>query len=193
MPAGSPEVRRVDADGVVRVERAGRHRWGFPLGAAVFGAVAIAWAWMAGAPEPEPSPEPVRLESAPRAPWPVRARLPVPVAPIPVAAAPEPPPGIPTGIALFPAPGTDPLKRGIIVPEGLDLPPGYVRHYQSTDDGQALPAILMFHPDFQPVDAQGQPVPIPKDRVVPPQLAPPGMPVQILEPPDQSAEGGAAP
>ena len=87
------------------------------------------------------------------------------------------------GIALFPPPGTDPPKPGIIVPEDFELPPGYVRHYQVTDDGKDLPAILMFHPDYKPVDANGNLVPLPEDRVVPPQMAPPGMPIAILEVP----------
>jgi hypothetical protein len=89
----------------------------------------------------------------------------------------------PTGIGLFPPPGTKPIKRGIIVPEGIELPPGYVRHYQTTDDGRMLPAILMFHPDYHPVDERGVPIPLPEDRVVPPDMAPPDMPVQMLEVP----------
>ena len=79
------------------------------------------------------------------------------------------------GIAAFGLPGSDPPKSGIIVPEEFELPEGYVRHYQSTDDGEPLPAILMFHPDYEFVDAQGQTVPLPKDRVVPPEMAPPGL------------------
>jgi hypothetical protein len=86
-----------------------------------------------------------------------------------------------TGIALFPPPGTDPIKRGLIVPEDFELPPGYVRHYQATDDGQRLPAILMFHPDYDWVDAQGNPVEIPADGVVPAELAPAGLPLQTLD------------
>ena len=88
-----------------------------------------------------------------------------------------------TGINLFPPPGTDPPKAGIIVPDGYELPPGYVRHYQTTDDGQQLPPILMFHPDFQPVDERGQPIPLPEDRVVPPDMAPPGLPHDVLQVP----------
>jgi hypothetical protein len=88
-----------------------------------------------------------------------------------------------TGIHLFPRPGTKPIKGGILVPEGYQLPPGYMRHYQATDDGAPVQAILVFHPDFQPLDASGKPIPIPPDRVVPPELAPPGMPVVVLEPP----------
>ena len=88
--------------------------------------------------------------------------------------------GVHDGIAAFPPPGTDPPKAGVIVPEGIELPEGYVRHYQTTDDGQPLPPILMFHPDYTFTDEQGNAVAIPPDRVVPPELVPPGMPVQML-------------
>ena len=88
--------------------------------------------------------------------------------------------GIHDGIAAFPPPGTDPPKAGVIVPDGIELPEGYVRHYQTTDDGQPLPPILMFHPDYTFTDEQGNPVAVPPDRVVPPELVPPGMPVQML-------------
>jgi hypothetical protein len=88
------------------------------------------------------------------------------------------------GIAAFPLPGTKPIKRGIVVPEGFELPEGYVRHYQTTDDGRQLPPILMFHPDYEGVDARGEPVPLPEDRVVPPEMAPPGLPIRILEIPE---------
>ena len=50
--------------------------------------------------------------------------------------------------------GTKPIKRGIIVPDDFELPPGYVRHFQSTDNGERLPAILMFSPDYEWVDAR---------------------------------------
>ena len=92
----------------------------------------------------------------------------------------------PTGIALFPPPGTKPIKRGIVVPDDFELPDGYVRHFQATDDGKMLPAILMFHPDYQPVDANGEPVPLPADRIVPPELAPAGLAIQMLEPPENT-------
>jgi hypothetical protein len=95
-------------------------------------------------------------------------------------------PDEPSGIALFPPPGTDPPKSGIIVPEDFVLPDGYVRHHQATDDGRALPPILMFHPDYEFVDENGAPVKIPDDRVVPPELAPQGLTVQMLEVPDVS-------
>jgi hypothetical protein len=94
----------------------------------------------------------------------------------------------PSGIALFPPPGTDPPKPGIVVPDGFELPPGYVRHHQVTDDGVQLAPILMFHPDFEWVDAAGNPIVLPEDHVVPPDLAPPGMPVQILDVPDTRIE-----
>ena len=120
----------------------------------------------------------------PVAPSPRRGPPPGTPAPLPPAApAPGPAPEGPSGLALFPPPGTDPIKRGIIVPEGFELPPGYVRHYQSTDDGTQLPAILMFHPDHAPKDASGNPVPMPPGRIVPPELAPRGLPIQYLEPP----------
>ena len=86
------------------------------------------------------------------------------------------------GIAAFPLPGTKPIKPGIVVPEEMELPEGYVRHYQTTDDGKQLPAILMFHPDYQFVNAHGEPVEIPADRIVPPDMAPEGMHIEMLEP-----------
>jgi hypothetical protein len=94
----------------------------------------------------------------------------------------------PTGIALFPPPGTDPPRAGIIVPEGFALPPGYVRHYQVTDDGKDLPPILMFHPDYHPVDASGAPIALPEDRIVPPELAPPGLPIDVLKVPPTNVD-----
>jgi hypothetical protein len=89
------------------------------------------------------------------------------------------------GLKVFPPMGTKPIKRGIIVPDDYELPPGYVRHFQSTDDGERLPAILMFSPDYDWVDAEGRPVALPADRVVPPEMAPPGLRVELLEPPAQ--------
>lgn len=86
-----------------------------------------------------------------------------------------------TGIKVFPAPGTKQIKRGIVVPDDFELPPGYVRHFQTTDKGLMLPSILMFHPDHKPLDADGNPVPLPPDRVVPPEMAPPGLPVELLD------------
>ena len=90
-------------------------------------------------------------------------------------------PGEQAGIAVFPPPGTKPIKRGIVVPDDFELPPGYVRHYQTTDDGRRLMPILMFHQDFAGVDENGHPIAIPADRVVPPELAPPGLPLHTLD------------
>lgn len=91
------------------------------------------------------------------------------------------------GIGVFPPPGTDPPKRGIVVPEDFPLPEGYVRHHQATDDGTPLPPILMFHPDYEWVDEAGRPLPIPENRVVPPELAPPGLPIRMLDLPGADA------
>ena len=87
------------------------------------------------------------------------------------------------GIAAFNPPGTNPPKSGIIVPEDYELPEGYVRHYQATDDGQRLDAILMFSPDYQFVDPSGNPISVPEDLIVPPEMAPPGLPIRMLEVP----------
>src|SRR5262249_4716073 len=87
------------------------------------------------------------------------------------------------GIAAFGVPGTKPIKSGIVVPDDFALPPGYVRHHQVTDDGEQLAPILMFHPDFEFVDERGQVVPLPADRVVPAEMAPPGLPIRMLEVP----------
>lgn len=92
--------------------------------------------------------------------------------------------GVRTGIAAFPPPGTKPVKRGIVVPDDFQLPEGFVRHYQATDDGRQLPPILTLHPDYDLMDARGERVVLPEDRVVPPELAPAGLPVRILELPD---------
>ncbi len=109
------------------------------------------------------------------------------------APAPETDSDQPSGIALFPPPGTNPIRRGIIVPDGFELPPGYVRHYQTTDDGYQLPPILMFDEDYRPVDEHGEPIPLPEDRVVPPEMAPPGLPVQMLDVPQRNMPGSAPP
>ena len=91
--------------------------------------------------------------------------------------------GATTGIAAFEPPGTDPPKAGIVVPDDFPLPEGYVRHYQSDDDGNQLPPILMFHPDYEFVDESGVPVALPESRVVPPELAPSGLPIRMLDVP----------
>ena len=96
--------------------------------------------------------------------------------------------GVYTGLGAFNPPGTRPPMVGLAVPEEAALPPGYVRHYQATDDGQRIEPILMFAPDFQLLDSQKRPVEMPKNRVVPPELAPPGFPIRpIVIPPPADA------
>jgi len=175
----------------------------------------IAWRTLPRAPEAEPEVQaaraPVEIAAAENAPaepsappepraFSVRRREPVPAEPPATTEAPPPVPpplpeipdtpdgpvGGPSGIGVFPPPGTDPPKAGIVVPEDFELPEGYVRHYQATDDGELLPPILMFHPDYEFFDAQGQPIELPPDLIVPPELAPPGLenePLLELPPP----------
>jgi len=95
--------------------------------------------------------------------------------------------GVQTGIAAFEPPGTDPPKAGIIVPDDFPLPEGYVRHYQADDDGNQLPPILMFHPDYEFVDESGTPVALPESGVVPPELAPNGLAIRMLDVPPPAA------
>jgi len=85
-----------------------------------------------------------------------------------------------TGIGAFNPPGTSPPLQGLAVPEDFDLPPGYVRHHQVTDDGEPLEPILMFSPDGAVVDASGRAIAIPENRVVPPEMAPPGLPLREI-------------
>ena len=92
--------------------------------------------------------------------------------------------GVHSGIAAFNPPGTSPPLQGLAVPDDFELPEGYVRHHQVTDDGEPIEPILMFSPDFDFHDADGRPIAIPEDRVVPPELAPPGFPKrQVKIPP----------
>lgn len=88
--------------------------------------------------------------------------------------------GIRTGLGAFNPPGTRPALIGIAVPEDFELPPGYVRHHQATDDGQRIEAILMFDPDHPPPAAAGLPLATPAERVVPAELAPPGLPLRLI-------------
>lgn len=199
--------RRVDADGVVWIGEPGRPWLRTVLAVVAVALIGYAGFWFLQ-PEPKPrdapDPEPPRAVTAPAQAQPVpenpldkavlqaleKQPLPPPEDPTPSEPAATPqagqqeiyveqlPPGDGTGISAFPKPGTKPLKGGIIVPEGYTLPPGYVRHYQTTDDGEQLPAILMFHPEYHPAGVN-----IPADRIVPPELAPTGMPLQILQPP----------
>nr|WP_229508948.1 hypothetical protein [Massilia sp. CCM 8734] len=95
--------------------------------------------------------------------------------------------GIHSGLGAFSPPGTSPPLVGLAVPEDFVLPKGYVRHHQATDDGQRIEAVLMFAPDFQLVDASNKPIEMPKNLVVPPELAPPGLPIRrIVIPPARS-------
>ncbi|UUZ54290.1 hypothetical protein LP419_38955 [Massilia sp. H-1] len=101
--------------------------------------------------------------------------------------------GIHSGLGAFSPPGTSPPLVGLAVPDDFPLPKGYVRHHQSTDDGQPIEAILMFAPDFQLVDANNRPIPMPDNRVVPPELAPPGLPPRrvVIPPPVHTPGGGS--
>lgn len=211
MPAQPPAPQRhVDSDGVVRVEQrraSGGVTWVLGIGIALTCAALALSVWMMfDTPEVESlpvlsqAPLPVEKPAAPTPSRPAPARPAVKALPKhvqeQVAAVPEevleqlpeglyemPKPGDePSGMMLFPAPGTDPIKKGIIVPEDFELPPGYVRHYQATDDGERVPAILMFSPDHPPLDANGQPLKVPEDGIVPPELAPPGLPIRMLDP-----------
>ena len=86
------------------------------------------------------------------------------------------------GIAAFPPPGTSPPKTGVIVPDDYDLPEGYERYYQYSDDGKPLEPILVYSPDYEFFDEQGDPIPIPEGRAVPPERAPPDLPIEMLDP-----------
>jgi hypothetical protein len=86
-----------------------------------------------------------------------------------------------TGLGAFNPPGTSPPLRGLAVPESFVLPPGYVRHHQVTDQGEPLEPILMFSPDLVLRDAAGEVIPLPDDLVVPPELAPPGLPLRPID------------
>lgn len=88
--------------------------------------------------------------------------------------------GVRTGIGAFNPPGTSPPLQGLAVPADFPLPDGYVRHHQVTDEGVPLEPILMFAPDFALLDSRGRTVPIPANRVVPPELAPPGLPLRRI-------------
>jgi hypothetical protein len=88
--------------------------------------------------------------------------------------------GVYSGLGAFSPPGTSPPLAGLAVPEDFVLPQGYVRHHQATDDGQRIEAMLMFAPGFQLFDAAGRPIAMPANRVVPPELAPPGLTVRRI-------------
>jgi hypothetical protein len=94
--------------------------------------------------------------------------------------------GIRSGLGAFTPPGTSPPLHGLAVPEDFELPEGYVRHHQVTDEGEPLEPILMFSPDYELVDAAGRVISLPEDLVVPPEMAPPGMPIRPIEIPGPS-------
>jgi hypothetical protein len=97
--------------------------------------------------------------------------------------------GVHTGLGAFSPPGTRPPLVGLAVPDDYALPDGYVRHYQATDDGQRIEPILMFAPGRTFVDASGQAVTVPPDRVVPPELAPAGLPIRRIAIPASTDTG----
>lgn len=86
--------------------------------------------------------------------------------------------GVRTGLGAFNPPGTSPPLDGLAVPDDFAVPEGYVRHHQVTDEGVPIEPILMFSPDFTPRDASGRAIAMPANRVVPPELAPPGLPLR---------------
>lgn len=88
--------------------------------------------------------------------------------------------GVRTGLGAFNPPGTRPPLIGLAVPEGFELPAGYVRHHQATDDGQRIEPILMFAPDTPTLVINGRTITVPADRVVTPELAPPGLPIRRI-------------
>ncbi len=93
------------------------------------------------------------------------------------------------GIAAFPPPGTRPSRSGVVVPPDYDLPEGLARHYQSTDDGRRLDPILVVAPGYEIVDEAGEAVALTDDRIVPPEYAPPDLPVHLLEVPFEHRAG----
>lgn len=88
------------------------------------------------------------------------------------------------GLAAFSPPGTRPARSGIVVPEDYELPEGFARHYQSTDDGQRLEAILTLAPGYEILDEDGNSLALGLERIVPPEAAPPDLPIRILDLPD---------
>lgn len=179
--------RQADADGVVRVERGRSLRAGLIVGAVLFAVLCVSLAlWLSPAADTEALPA-LPPTAAPPPPSLRPQRRPV-VTPPPSALQELPlSGGEKSGLALF-QPGTKPIKVGLVVPDGFALPPGYVRHYQTLDDGRQLPAILMFHPDFRPTGEDGAPIEVPPDRIVPPELAPPELQQRWLEVPEPLAE-----
>ncbi|MEO8001211.1 MAG: hypothetical protein ABI644_05000 [Arenimonas sp.] len=98
--------------------------------------------------------------------------------------------GIHEGLGAFNPPGTSPPMIGLAVPDDYVLPEGYVRHFQATDDGQRIEPILMFSPDFDFFDSAGQQIAIPDNRVVPGNMAPPGLVIRPIKIPEPLEPGG---
>lgn len=95
----------------------------------------------------------------------------------------------PTGMALYPD-NVKPLRLGFVVPESYELPQGYMRHHQVSEEGTLLSPVLAYHPDFEPTDADGKAIGVPEDRIVPEEALPPGMPKDRLTAPGSDDEGG---
>jgi len=203
--------RSVDRDGVVKVElhEGRRGLWAPLLGLAALAALAGLFFFFWGRRAASTPQDNARASAAASATPSARPAPRVLVRPkaarpntAPTEDSPPPPEGAPeepaealeerSGIHVFPAPGTKRIKPGIVVPDEFELPPGYVRHYQATDKGEMLQAILMFHPDYELVDEAGNPIPVPADRVVPPEMAPPGLAVEMLEVPEDAYANPAA-
>jgi hypothetical protein len=200
MTAQPPEPAGRTSPGTVRSDQASQSRKRLPMVAATVGLLLIAGLWLHVRGNPEaPAQDPGRpAASTPmvyphalpneqavpaeqvdddRPPAQSRSRP----APRPVVSNPA---DTPVGVHAFPPLGTVPRLSGIIVPDDFELPSGYVRHYQSSDDGQPLQPILMFHPTRPPLDADGRPFDIPPDRIVPPEMVPEGMPIERLDVPE---------
>lgn len=107
--------------------------------------------------------------------------------PRPALPAADPEEHAPSAFDLFPDRKRRPYLMGNVVPDDFTLPPGYVRHFQTAhypDGLRQLPPILLYDFGYQPLDADGRPLPVPEDRVVPPDRLPPGMPIKKLVIPD---------
>jgi hypothetical protein len=210
---------RIDGDGVKVVEIAGVRKGVWLLAIALLlvgiaGGLALRLALRDAAPEAATASAEASVAPPPSALPPIRVVAAEPRArPVRRSAAPAQPPAKdevqsetpalpefpdepidgPSGVALYPPLGTDPLERGILVPEDFELPEGYVRHHQATDHGEGLPAILMFHPDYEWLDESGKAIALPEDGIVPPEMAPPGMPIELLELPPDPGESDPVP
>jgi hypothetical protein len=154
---------------------AGRTLYGRTLQIAAGVLVVAACLWLGDATRPRPA----IVTSAPAAaPSPAPPRAPAPASAPARVADPEPP----ATLDLTAGSHAKAIKIGLIVPDGYTLPPGYARLAQTNDEGEPLPPILVFQQDWHPVDGNGRAIPIGEDRIVPPELAPAGMPLQMLEP-----------